>query len=749
MSEAARVPVSSPLPVRRALFVATILVGSFLLFLVQPMVARMALPQLGGAPNVWNSAMLVYQALLLGGYGYAHWLGRFGLARQAAIHIGLLALAALTLPIAIADLRPAAPGSEVWWVPLLFLVSVGPVFFLVSAQAPLMQRWFAAHPQAGEPWALYAASNLGSFAGLIAYPLLAEPLLALGAQSVMWSIGYGLLVLLIVLAALARRQIATAAAQQPATADDDEVIGAKRIFLWLALSAVPSGLLLSTTTHLTTDVFAMPLLWVIPLALYLLSFVFAFATNRAVVWIVTLLAPLDMLLAGGLAMDSRSSGTLMPVLVSVLLLFVVAVALHGRLYDLRPKPAKLTLFYFVMSAGGALGGVFTALVAPLVFDWAWEHPLLVFAAAMLLPMPRVLDWRRLPGLAPEMVGIGIAALLAFAAFLAWHLADAARAAEPTAMRFWLVLGLVAIGMLVAFRRPAFLAVLLMLLISQNGIETLQTSFKGERMRSYFGIYTVRDHPAQRMRTLAHGTTLHGQQSTDPAHARDATSYYGAGSGIGIVLGQAQAMYGSRARIGVVGLGTGTLACYHRPGEQWRIYEIDPLVLELSRRRIFTYLQDCAPDAKVIIGDARLELAREPRGSFDVLAIDAFSSDAIPLHLLTDEAFGIYLDVLSPHGLLIVHISNRYLELEPVLAAAAKRRGLIAAVRGDNPYDSTVLTPSSWVALTHDPARIEALRAAKSGAAWNALKPPAPRAWTDDHASILPYIRWENLVKQPS
>ena len=209
------------------------------------------------------------------------------------------------------------------------------------------------------------------------------------------------------------------------------------------------------------------------------------------------------------------------------------------------------------------------------------------------------------------------------------------------------------------------------------------------------------------------------------------------------------MYGSRARIGVVGLGTGTLACYHRPGEQWRIYEIDPLVLELSRRRIFTYLQDCAPDAKVIIGDARLELAREPRGSFDVLAIDAFSSDAIPLHLLTDEAFGIYLDVLSPHGLLIVHISNRYLELEPVLAAAAKRRGLIAAVRGDNPYDSTVLTPSSWVALTHDPARIEALRAAKSGAAWNALKPPAPRAWTDDHASILPYIRWENLVKQPS
>jgi hypothetical protein len=259
---------SAPTSVNRPLFVATIFAGSFLLFMIQPMVARMALPRLGGAPNVWNSAMLVYQALLLAGYAYAHRLSRLPLRRAASLHLALLVVAALTLPIALVNLPPPAPGSEVWWVPLLFLGTVGPVFFLVSAQAPLMQRWYSAHPQAGEPWALYAASNLGSFAGLIAYPLLAEPLMRIHAQSVLWSLGYGLLIVMIALAARARWQAPAIAEPAAGAAAAEPAVATRRFLYWVLLAAVPSGLLLSTTTHLTTDIVAMPLLWVIPLAVY-------------------------------------------------------------------------------------------------------------------------------------------------------------------------------------------------------------------------------------------------------------------------------------------------------------------------------------------------------------------------------------------------------------------------------------------------------------------------------------------------
>src|SRR5688500_8757580 len=264
--------------VRRPLFVATVLVGSFVLFAIQPMVARLALPQLGGAPNVWNSAMLVYQALLLGGYAYAHLLSRWAVRTQASVHLALLALAALTLPIHLAALPPPAPGREALWVPVLFALSIGPVFFLVSAQAPLMQRWFSAHAAAGEPYALYAASNLGSFTGLLAYPLIAEPLLPLAGQALAWSLGYALLIVIVATTAWSRRQ--TRSNLDLADPRDAEPIGRQRILLWLALAAVPSGLMLSTTTHLTTDLFAMPLLWVIPLGLYLLSFVPAFADRR-------------------------------------------------------------------------------------------------------------------------------------------------------------------------------------------------------------------------------------------------------------------------------------------------------------------------------------------------------------------------------------------------------------------------------------------------------------------------------------
>jgi SAM-dependent methyltransferase len=725
--------------VRRPLFVTAVLVGSFLLFMVQPMVARMALPRLGGAPAVWNSAMLVYQALLLGGYAYAHALARLPLARQAAIHLGLLLLAALTLPVHLAALRPAAPGEEALWVPLLLAASVGPVFFLVSAQAPLMQRWYSAHPAAGEPYALYAASNLGSFAGLLAYPLVAEPLLPVAGQTLVWSIGYGVLIALVAATAWARRQLRSTL---PALAADTTPVPGRRVLLWLALAAVPSGLMLSTTTHLTTDLFAMPLLWVIPLGLYLLSFVAAFADRRGFARWTTRAAPLVLLSAGGLAMVSRESGSLVVAASSLVLLFVVAVSLHARLYALRPAAERLTLFYLVMSAGGALGGLFAALIAPLLFDWVWEHPMLVFAAALLMPLRPMFRWRRLPGLAPGLATMLTLSFLALALFFAWPLLQH-WPSTPGLIRLSLGCAVLACGLLVADRRWSLLAALGIMMLAQGGVDTISTTLTGMRTRSYFGIYTVREDPYERIRMLAHGTTLHGMQYTD-ARRLQPTTYYGPSSAVGIAMARAPQLFGPQARIAVVGLGTGTLACWHRPGQRWTFFEIDPAVVSLSRRRVFTFLPDCAPDARLRLGDARIELSRTPAGSFDLLAVDAFSSDAIPLHLLTAEALDVYMRALSPNGLLLLHISNRYFELEPQLSAAIRARGWAARVLTDFPPANEGLSASVWIGIARDEARLAPLTAGRKD--WKLLlRKPGTRAWTDEHASILPAVRWGNLL----
>ncbi len=737
-------PVSAP---SRALFVATILTGSFLLFLVQPMVARMALPRLGGAPNVWNSAMLVYQALLLAGYWYAHRLSRWPQKRQARLHLILYAVALVTLPVALVDLPPPPPGTEVFWVPALLALSIGPVFLLVSAQAPLMQRWYALHPQAGEPWALYAASNLGSFAGLIAYPLLAEPLLPIRAQAWVWSAGYVLLLGLIALCARARRGLSETALVQAAA--PTEPIPKRRLAVWIVLAAVPSGLMLSTTTHLTTDIFAMPLLWVIPLGIYLFSFVIAFADRRGAAHAISALAWLAMLSLGGLAMVSQGSSGLLPVIASVTLLFFVCVALHVRLYDLRPAPEQLTGFYFAMSIGGALGGLFTALIAPLVFDWVWEHPLLVLAAAFLLPRERLLDWTRLQGLQAELKYLAVGMIVATAAVLAWLLYDANQLAGDRALIHWaLSAGLALAGLALVPWRPLALAVLVAALLVQGGFETIDDSREGVRIRSYFGVYTVRDYPSRKLRTLAHGTTLHGQQSTDPALRCLPMSYYGPGSGVAIGFANAGRLFPLQPKLGVVGLGTGSLLGYARPGQAWTVFEIDQTVLGLSQRRQFTFLKDCAPQAKVVLGDARIALGKARAGAFDLLAIDAFSSDAIPLHLFTHEAFGVYLGALSPRGILLVHISNRYIELEPALMAEVAARGLHAAVREDAPPTGRPWTASTWVAVSRDPAQLTAMAAMAPAMPWRKPGPAAAQVWTDDHASILPYVTWRNFLGKP-
>jgi hypothetical protein len=729
---------------RGGLFVATIFVGSFLLFLVQPMIARMALPRLGGAPAVWNSAMLVYQALLLGGYAWAHALARVNVRVQSQIQLVLLALAALLLPIGLIARTPPPGASPVLWVPWLLLLSIGPLFLAVSAQAPLLQRWYAAATGGRDPYPLYAASNLGSFTGLLSYPLLVEPRLTLTEQSSLWTGGYVALVVLTLACAaiLPRAGLDTSDAGYTAEARP----ALKRRLWWIVLAAVPSGLMLSTTTYLTTDIVALPMLWVIPLGLYLLSFTLAFGEGRSVAISIYQLSPLILLTLGGLAIQPAPRQPFFTCAIELLLLFAVAVTLHAQMYRTRPAPIYLTGFYLCMAIGGALGGLFSGLIAPLVFDWTYEHPLLILAAAAMVPQAFLFDSiaRLWEGKArARWLTLAMAVLTAIIAVIAIQ--------QPWQ---WLwerstLVGAGAIGFLTFFcigKRPPFVIGLTGIVLVAGGWDSIRLSMTpNARMRSYFGVYTIRDD--HDIRVLAHGTTAHGLQILTPGRERELTSYYSAYSGVGQALLRLPRIAGPSARIGAVGLGTGTLACYTRPGQDWRFYEIDPLMIRIARQSgKFTYLARCNPNAKVILGDARLSLAHAAPASLDFLALDAFSSDAAPMHLLTREAFAIYGRVLTRKGLLLVHISNRFLALGPVVAAAARDGGWQAAEYDDliapNSEAYRYINSSNWILLTRDSESLRrVIHNPPPGGHWRPLLvEPGFAGWTDDYATILPLVK---------
>lgn len=724
----------------RLRFIATICAGSFLLFLVQPMVARMALPRLGGAPTVWNSAMLVYQALLLAGYAYAHWLGRFAGRTQAAIHLAVFLIAALTLPVSLRGAMPSASANPVFWVPYLLLTSIGPLFFVVAAQAPLMQRWFTLSG-GGDPYPLYAASNFGSFGGLIAYPLLVEPLLRVADQSLLWSGGYLVLMALVAVSAFAMpRDIAVAPVARLETPPPDKAMAAR----WILLAAVPSGLMLSTSLHLTTDIVAMPLLWVLPLGLYLLSFSVAFAHDRRLADLLTRAAPFILVMAAFCAFQDSTHFPFFYAFLALLNLFVASVALHAKMFAQRPHPEHLTRFYLAMSVGGVLGGIFCALVAPLVFDWTYEHPILLVASAMLIaPRPLFALTARLWGSKERLLFRTVAALIAL--FILSVLGARSYAAFDSGLvKFAVSVIIMGIALIGFGNTLLFAGSVGALMLGLNGWEKIELSREpGILTRSYFGVYSVRNGGTD-TRYLVHGTTVHGVQNLAPGRQTQPTSYYAPRSGIGLAMAAAPALFGPSARIDIVGLGAGTLACYARPGQQWRFFEIDPAIVTIaSDPKRFTFLSRCLPRVKVIIGDARISLANTPEGSADILAIDAFSSDAVPMHLLTREAFTTYRRHIAPNGLLMVHISNRFLDLEPVLAAAAKE-GWASAARD---YNATVeerainYSPSLWIAFSPDESILRRLIAANPAEPWRPLAARRDFApWTDDHASILSILK---------
>ncbi|WP_199554830.1 spermidine synthase [Sandaracinobacteroides hominis] len=745
--------IATRLPIR-PLFTGIVFLGSFLLFLIQPLFARAVLPVLGGSPSVWNTAMLFYQATLLLGYGYAHVLQRFPFRVQAITHVGVLAVAALTLPIGIASLGGADTGNAAaFWLLQLLAMSIGPVFFAVSAQAPLMQAWFARSPDpaAASPYFLYSASNAGSLLGLLAYPFVLEPFTGLPFQQNFWSVGY---LALLGLVALGGVMVVKSGVRAPATAPDTvsergarPVTWGRRLH-WVLLAAVPSGLMLSTTTHITTDIMAMPLLWVLPLAAYLISFILVFSARGALATRLAIAISPAALMFSALGMLAVGQATTFYGLASLLTLLVVATALHGTLAADRPPAGKLTEFYLWMSAGGVVGGLFPALIAPQLFDWVYEHPILLLAAALLIPMPPLRKWIgdlwKGKGLASRALRILTPVVTLI---LGWWLGASFNIVDPTLLQTLGLLALVGLGILAIGRPIMFTWTLAMLMLALGGWQQIDIStIEKARQRSFFGVYTIQNSKSTQTRRLLHGTTLHGAQSLDPAKSRMPLTYYAPESGVGLAMRTAPSLFGANARIGVVGLGTGSLSCYATPSENWTIFEIDPLMVELATDpAVFSFISQCKPDVRIVLGDARLKLAEEPASRFDILAVDAFSSDAIPLHLLTKEAFETYRRTLSPNGVLLVHVSNRFMDLRPVVAALARDIGMTARMRTYVPSDADKMesyNPSIWIALTRDDAAMTRFTEATADSAdW--LPVPARDdvpAWTDEFASVLPVLK---------
>ena len=727
------------------LFALTLLVSAALLFVIQPMIAKMVLPLLGGSPAVWNTCMVFFQAALLAGYAYAHsataWLRP---RSQAALHAALLFLPLFYLPFAIpeawASSLPRGSNPSPWLLWLL-LATVGLPFFLVSTTAPLLQRWFSTtdHPAAADPYFLYGASNLGSMFALLGYPLVVEPNLRLGRQTEIWAAGYVVLVVLILVCVVIvwrAPPAAPKASDEPVDATPEERPGVRLWLRWIALAFVPSSLMLGVTTYLTTDITPIPLLWVIPLSLYLLTFILVFAKRPPIKhrWMVRALPAIVAVLTVIMCLGGRHAG-LIPV--HLLAFFVVAMVCHGELVRLRPRARHLTAFYLAMSVGGVLGGVFNALVAPLVFNWVAEYPLALAFACLAgsgagfgigKPRDRVLDIAIPLALGALVAGLGATLpldpgskyralgtglLFGLAAFACYTLKD-------RSVRFALGIGAV-------------------LLASQLSDARFGRILRQER--NFYGVVRVTQDAQGQFRRMIHGNTIHGQQSLDPSRRDEPLTYYHRTGPVGEILDLFHARQ-IGPEVAAVGLGTGTLACYARPDERWTFFEIDPAVVAYARDpRLFTYLRDCRAPWGVKIGDARIRLRDEPDQRYGLIILDAFSSDAIPTHLLTREALRLYRSKLAPNGLIAFHISNLFIDLPPVVGALAADAGLVARVCSDRGLTADQLKEgkfsSVWAVLA---SRQEDLGALASDPRWET--PTLRRndaVWTDDFTDIVKHF----------
>jgi len=665
------------------IYAATIFLSSFLLFMVQPLIARLILPWFGGSAAVWTTCMLFFQVVLLAGYAYAHALGKLGGRRQAIVHTILLIAALATLPIMPSESWKPDGGQEpITRILLLLGATAGLPYFLLASTSPLIQAWFSRARPGENPYRLFALSNFASLIALLGYPFFVEPVFTASEQVDLWSWLFGSFAVLCAAVAWRTPRATTADDTRPAA-----TIARRDYAWWLALSATGSVLLLAITNHLTQNVASVPLLWLVPLTLYLATFIIAFEGKDwyqpSYLWPLILIALVAM---AWLLVDTDyhyrlglQLGVFLPGL------FIGCLFCHGELYRTRPAPSHLTAFYLTISAGGALGGLFVAVAAPLLFTGYFELGVALVATALLATL-RFIQVGRVAYVLGLLVLLGVGACATYDGFS--HQKDVVDA-----------------------------------------------------KRSFYGVLRVKEYGVpgddSHLRRLVHGTIMHGEQYLGKNLRHTLTTYYTETSGIGAAIHSKE---DHPVRVGVIGLGTGTIAAYGRPGDVYRFYDIDANVIGIARSE-FTFLGDSGARIETALGDARLSLEREAPENFDVLAVDAFSSDAIPVHLITREALQTYERHMKPGGIVAFHVSNRFLDLIPVVARLAKELQLQAVLVSDDPEDEdkSIKSRSDWVLVSRDPQALEAPAIVEAGAV-PAEDRPEWRTWTDDYSNLVQILK---------
>lgn len=722
------------------LFGSTMFLSALLLFWVQLVIAKMLLPRLGGTPAVWTTCMLFFQVLLLAGYSYVlastAWIGT---RKQAILHVCLLLASLLYLPLTFGNLGSISERNyPALWLFGYLLAAIGLPIFLISTTSPLLQKWFTQtkHPSASDPYFFFAVSNGGSLLGLLSYPLVLEPTLSLSRQNQLWVAGYAAFLVLTLGCVLVLWKSLRANDLTPAVNDDSTTfVSPKRRLYWILLAFIPSSLLFGVTTYITTEIAPTPLLWTIPLALYLVTFVLAFARRNLLPERLAgaALAGLALLLTLVLAANATEP-TAAIVLLHLLFFFVAATICHSKLAGDRPPAARLAEFYLCVAIGGMLGGLFNTLIAPNIFNSIVEYPLAVVLAGWIQQRydsdedsrERVLD---------VVWPVGIAALTIGLAFLI------KQSDVSPAVGVAIVFGVPLVIVNHRLRnRPARYALALgaVMLGSVVYSETRNRTLHAER--NFFGTLSVRVDPESATRMLYHGNTIHGRQFVDQKLQREPLSYFHREGPLGRIF-EAFNSNAASANVAVVGLGAGSMACYALPDQHWTFYEINPAVVRIARTpEYFTYLEKCAArSTQIVLGDARLQLQNAPDNHYGLIVLDAFNSDAIPIHLMTEEAIALYTSKLASGGMLAFHVSNRSLKLDTVLADLAKRYGATCRSFADgehNPF--TGKDPSEWVVMARPSPAFDSLA---KDPRWRVVEGRNQSAWTDDFSNILGVFRW--------
>jgi hypothetical protein len=721
-------------------FGATLLLSASLLFSVQPLVGKLLLPLLGGAPAVWNTVMLFFQAMLLAGYAYAHFsFRRLGIRSQPLLHFGLLLIAAVTLPFVISSegtdtLQSASPAI---WVLLKLTAAIGIPVFVLASTAPLLQKWFACsgHRAAADPYFLYAASNIGSFGALFAYPLLAEPFLPLQSQVRFWSVGFWLLALCIVICAILVRRASPELASEGFSEPAPE-LKKLTVFKWIGLAFVPSSLMLGVTNYITTDVASVPLLWVLPLALYLFTFVIAFSKHSAKAEITSSRSiPILALAVVFLMVVQATEPVAILVLLHLFFFFFAALQCHLKLSRSRPPAAQLTEFYLYMSVGGVLGGIFNALIAPYLFSSILEYPLMILAAT-LIGFPERTNRKSKRRFPPIYGGaLIILSMSVGAAFVSM-------AAGRSIALGNILAGVLLLGSYLLVRTPVRYTLAIGILLACTVMFRQSQSRIIERERNFFGVLRVANEPSGNLRRIFHGTTIHGVQFTSPERRCTPLSYYHSEGPVGEITRLFEGATLPR-NVGLIGLGAGAMVTFGKPDQTWDIYEIDPAVIRIAQdTNYFTYLSHCARAAlKFEVGDARLRLKTAAPGKYGLLYLDAFSSDVIPIHLLTIEALRLYRQKVAPDGILAFHLSSRHFDLEPLVANLGHSLGLQCFLSARGTLNPSAIAEggfeSTWAILIPE----SLTSAAVAQGAWTRIVPPANAPfWTDDFSSLLGVLK---------